>query len=56
VPPDERFTFENHSVVTLKFENVFGLKLDGFNGQNAIFGLHIVEEGTRKRRVLRDFE
>ncbi len=42
---DERghFVCENHTLVTLRFEGVDMLELDGFNHQNALSGLVISE-------------
>lgn len=33
----------HHTLVTLKFRDVEALKIDGFNHQNAIFGMSIVQ-------------
>jgi hypothetical protein len=42
---DERgfFVLRHHTLVTLKFRDVEDLKIDGFNHQNAIFCLSIVQ-------------
>src|SRR5262245_28708580 len=44
-PADQKqFTFEKHSIVGFRFEDVCDLDLDGFNHQNAILGLEFVEQ------------
>jgi hypothetical protein len=45
---DERgfFVLEKHVVVTLTFEEITGLKLEGFSGQNVIFGLEVTRYGS----------
>jgi hypothetical protein len=38
------YRLKNHSQVHFRFEHVTELQIDGFNHQNAIFGLAIVDE------------
>jgi hypothetical protein len=40
------YVLKNHTLVTLRFSDVRELKLEGFNHQNAIFGLTIQPNGA----------
>jgi len=44
VTEDGYYRLKNHSLVHFRFEHVTELQIDGFNHQNAIFGLAIVDE------------
>jgi hypothetical protein len=35
------YVLKNHTLVTMRFSDMEGLKLEGFNHQNVIFGLEI---------------
>src|SRR5205814_3621210 len=39
VSPDNYYVQHNHSLVHLRFQEVVELRLEGFNHQNALFGL-----------------
>jgi len=46
VDPNGYYVSTKHTLVTMRFHNVDNFKMEGFNHQNAIFGLAI-EQKTR---------
>lgn len=38
------YVLRNHTLVTIRFHDVEDIKMEGFNHQNVIFGLEILEE------------
>jgi len=43
------FKIQNLSLITFRFAGIEDLRLEGFNGQNAIFGLNFERDGVKIR-------
>lgn len=53
VTPEGFHRLQNHTLATLLFTGVDGLSLDGFNHQNVLFGLSLVDISDRQLDQLR---
>ena len=53
VTPDGLYELRHHTLVTLRFEGVDELSLEGFNNQNALMGLQIEDISSRQLELLK---
>ena len=53
VTPEGFYELRHHTLVTLRFEGVDELLLEGFNNQNALMGLQIEDISSRQFELLK---